>query len=179
MTVMMMTVKNFMIVQSLLSRGMMRERRRESSFSGRFQRKGAVRVTEMASSGSSSWRPKALKRVLTSSRGCHVCGVCWGSKGDSCQENDDHTGHLRWMPLCCICSQRKGQRWCGRKKPFCKGCRLRMEARPVRIHATYQTAEQEEEQVARELVHELWQKASRDVLRFKDHEARKLLNRLM
>ena len=54
-----------------------------------------------------------------------------------------------------------------------------MEARPVRIHATYQTAEQEEEQVARELVHELWQKASRDVLRFKDHEARKLLNRLL
>ena len=170
-----------MIGQSLLSRGREDERRRESSFSGRFQRKGGVSVTEMASSSvkTSSWRPKALKRVLMSSRGCHVCGVCWGSKGDSCQENDDHTGHLRWMPLCCVCSERKGQRWCGRKKPFCKGCRLRVEARPVCIHATYQTAEQEEEQVARELVHELWQKASRDVLRFKDHEARKLLNRLM
>ena len=51
--------------------------------------------------------------------------------------------------------------------------------RETPVRRTMIECEQEEEQVARELVHELWQKASADLLRFKDHEARKLLNRLL
>ena len=80
---------NFITIQFYYYQQRYTHKKRE--FAGNSQISTERVTNEMASSSvkTYSWRPKALKRVLTSSRGCHACGGCWGSKGDSCQENDD------------------------------------------------------------------------------------------